>query len=101
MAEVISDINSNLVRVEHGQAYALRGPAATPTPAAWPPVTPGSGGRPSPVPAATVLPDGTTPGGHRFRCRELGSHVRAQQLLRQGHTDLDGNGDGEACDGSP
>jgi hypothetical protein len=51
--------------------------------------------------AAMVLPDGTTPGGHRWRCREIGSHARAQQLLRQGHTYLDANGDGEACESLP
>lgn len=42
--------------------------------------------------------DGTTPDGVRYRCREIGSYARAQQLLRQGHTYLDGNGDGEACE---
>ena len=45
-----------------------------------------------------VIPDGTTPGGHRYRCKEIGSYARAQELLRQGHTDLDSNGDGEACE---
>jgi hypothetical protein len=33
-----------------------------------------------------------------FRCRQLDSWPRAQQLLRQGHTYLNGNGDGEACE---
>ena len=37
-------------------------------------------------------------GGRRWRCSEVGSHGRAQQLLRQGHTYLDGDGDGEACE---
>ena len=36
--------------------------------------------------------------GRRYSCRQIGSHGRAQQLLRQGHTYLDGNGDGEACE---
>jgi hypothetical protein len=45
-----------------------------------------------------VIPDGTTPGGRRWRCREIGSYARAQELLRQGHTYLDSNGDGEACE---
>ena len=40
----------------------------------------------------------STPGGWRYRCREIGSFSRAQELLRQGHTYLDGNGDGEACE---
>jgi micrococcal nuclease len=38
------------------------------------------------------------PGGHRYRCSQVGSYERAQELLRQGHTYLDGNGDGEACE---
>ncbi|WP_409996024.1 excalibur calcium-binding domain-containing protein [Cyanobium sp. ATX 6E8] len=32
------------------------------------------------------------------RCSEIGSYAKAQQLLRQGHGYLDGNGDGEACE---
>jgi endonuclease YncB( thermonuclease family) len=41
----------------------------------------------------------TTPaGGRRYHCREIGSYALAQELLRQGHTYLDGNGDGEACE---
>jgi len=47
---------------------------------------------------SAAIPDGTTPGGRRYRCSEIGSYARAQQLLRQGHTYLDGNGDGEACE---
>lgn len=38
------------------------------------------------------------PTGRRYRCREIGSYARAQELLRQGHTYLDSNGDGEACE---
>ena len=38
------------------------------------------------------------PGGRRYRCSQIGSYARAQELLRQGHTYLDGNGDGEACE---
>ncbi len=34
----------------------------------------------------------------RLRCSQIGSWARAQELLRQGHTYLDRNGDGEACD---
>lgn len=37
------------------------------------------------------------PGGRRLRCREVGSFARAQESLRQGHTYLDGDGNGEAC----
>ena len=47
---------------------------------------------------SAVIPDGSTPGGRRYRCKEIGSYARAQELLRQGHTYLDSNGDGEACE---
>jgi len=50
---------------------------------------------PAPNPVGTV----TAPmSGQRYRCREIGSWARAQELLRQGHTYLDGDGDGEACE---
>ena len=48
--------------------------------------------------STAVIPDGTTPGGRRYSCKEIGSYARAQELLRQGHTYLDGNGDGQACE---
>ena len=47
---------------------------------------------------SAAIPDGTTPGSRRYRCNEIGSYARAQELLRQGHTTLDSNGDGEACE---
>ena len=47
-----------------------------------------------PAPWATTTPAG----GRRYRCREIGSYAQAQELLRQGHAYLDGNGDGEACE---
>lgn len=34
----------------------------------------------------------------RYRCKEIGSRSRAQDLLKQGHTYLDRDGDGEACE---
>jgi endonuclease YncB( thermonuclease family) len=34
----------------------------------------------------------------RYRCKEIGSWSRAQELLRQGHNYLDRDGDGEACE---
>ncbi|QNJ32761.1 putative nuclease [Synechococcus sp. PROS-9-1] len=34
----------------------------------------------------------------KYRCKEIGSWSRAQQLLSQGHSYLDGDGDGEACE---
>jgi hypothetical protein len=43
-------------------------------------------------------PAAAIPGGRRYRCSEVGSYARAQELLRQGHTYLDRNGDGEACE---
>ena len=36
--------------------------------------------------------------GSRYRCKQIGNWARAQELLKQGHTYLDGNGDGEACE---
>ena len=33
-----------------------------------------------------------------YRCKDIGSWSRAQQLLGQGHGYLDGDGDGEACE---
>ena len=36
--------------------------------------------------------------GGRYRCKEIGSWSRAQELLRQGHIYLDRDGDGEACE---
>ena len=37
-----------------------------------------------------------TTGQRRYRCSEISSYERAQKLLQQGHTYLDGNGDGFA-----
>ena len=34
----------------------------------------------------------------KYRCKDIGSWQRAQQLLREGHLYLDGDGDGEACE---
>ena len=34
----------------------------------------------------------------KYRCKDIGSWSRAQQLLSQGHCYLDGDGDGEACE---
>jgi endonuclease YncB( thermonuclease family) len=36
--------------------------------------------------------------GRRYRCRDIGSYGRGQELLRQGHTYLDANEDGQACE---
>ena len=34
----------------------------------------------------------------KYRCKDIGSWSRAQQLLAQGHRYLDRDGDGEACE---
>ena len=47
----------------------------------------------SPKPASSSA----KPSG-RYRCAEVGSWARAQELFKQGHTYLDGDGDGEACE---
>ena len=114
VAEVISDINVNLVMVEDGQAFAYRRylkgcdakeyldaefRASRHRYGVWQQ----EGGITRPWDfrrgrTAAVNPDGTTPGGRRYRCKEIGSYARAQELLRQGHTYLDSNGDGEACE---
>ena len=114
VAEVISDININLVMVEDGQAFAYRRylsgcnakeyldaeyRASRHRYGVW--QVEGGITRPWDFRrgrTSTVIPDGTTPGGRRYRCREIGSYARAQELLRQGHTYLDSNSDGEACE---
>ena len=114
VAEVISDININLVMVEDGLAFAYRQylggcdakeyldaeyRASRRRFGVW--QVPGGITRPWDFRrgrSAAVIPDGTTPGGRRYRCKEISSYARAQELLRQGHTYLDGNGDGQACE---
>mgnify|MGYP001809575624 CR=1 FL=1 len=47
----------------------------------------------------TIINGGASPSsGRRWYCRNVGSWEHAQQLLREGHTYLDGDGDGEACE---
>ena len=114
VAEVISDININLVLVEDGQAFAYRQylsgcdakeyldaeyRASRRRYGVW--QVPGGITRPWDFRRgrrSAVIPDGTTPGGRRYRCSEISSYAKAQELLRQGHSYLDGNGDGEACE---
>jgi len=38
------------------------------------------------------------PAGQRYTCRVIGNFATAQQLLKQGHTYLDRNGEGVACE---
>jgi endonuclease YncB( thermonuclease family) len=114
VAEVISDININLVLVEDGQAFAYRQylsgcdakeyldaeyRASRRRYGVW--QVEGGITRPWDFRRgrrSAVIPDGTTPGGRRYRCSEISSYAKAQELLRQGHSYLDGNGDGEACE---
>jgi endonuclease YncB( thermonuclease family) len=114
VAEVISEININLAMVEDGQAFAYRQylsgcdakeyldaeyRASRRRFGVW--QVEGGITRPWDFRRArrsAAIPDGTTPGGRRYRCSEIGSYALAQQLLRQGHTYLDGNADGEACE---
>ena len=114
VAEVISDININLALVEDGQAFAYRQylsgcnakeyldaeyRASRRRYGVW--QVEGGITRPWDFRRArrsAVIPDGTTPGGRRYRCSEINSYERAQELLRQGHSYLDGNDDGEACE---
>ena len=114
VAEVISDININLAMVEDSQAFAYRQylggcdakeyldaehRASRRRYGVW--QVPGGITRPWDFRRSrhsAAIPDGTTPGGRRYRCKQIGSHARAQQLLRQGHNYLDGDGDGEACE---
>lgn len=117
VAEVISDLSIHLVMVEDGQAFAYRRyldgcdvkelleaeyRASRHRYGVW--SVPGGITRPWVFRhggSAAVIPDGTTPNSRRYRCRQIGSHARARELLRQGHTDLDGDGDGVACERLP
>ena len=114
MAEVFSGVNINLALVEDGQAFAYRqylggcnakeyldaeALASRRRIGVW--QIPGGITRPWDFRRgrrAASIPDGTTPGGRRYRCKEIGSYAKAQELLRQGHTNLDSNGDGEECE---
>jgi endonuclease YncB( thermonuclease family) len=114
VAEVISGVNINLAMVEDGQAFAYRQylggcnareyldaevRASRSRYGVW--QVPGGITRPWDFRRgrkAQTIPNGTTPDGRRYRCKEIGSYARAQELLRQGHTYLDSNSDGEACE---
>ena len=113
VADVILEININLALVEDGQAFAYRQylsgcnakeyldaeyRASRRRYGVW--QVEGGITRPWDFRRgrrSAVIPDGTTPGGRRYRCSEISSYAKAQELLRQGHSYLDGNGDGEAC----
>ncbi len=114
VAEVIADINIGLSMVEDGQAFAYRRYLSGCDAKEYLDAehrasrsrygvlqVPGGITRPWDFRRgriAAVIPDGTTPGGRRYLCTEISSYARAHELLRQGHTHLDSNGDGEACE---
>ena len=52
----------------------------------------------SSAPGTVPVAPTADPGGNRYTCREIGNFAKAQQLLRQGHTYLDRDGDGVACE---
>ena len=112
VAEVISEININLALVEDGKAFAYRQylggcdakaylEAEERASRARLGVWQVKGGITRPWDfrrgrRSAVIPDGTTPGGRRYRCSEISSYAKAQELLRQGHSYLDGDGNGKA-----
>ncbi|MFS6826144.1 hypothetical protein [Cyanobium sp. ATX-6F1] len=124
VAEVIGEINLGLAMAEYGLAYPLREPAATPISSTWANAMPRSiwrrssgvsaaameyGKCPAASPAlrtsaaaeqqgAQLVAPGSVPDGRKYRCKEIGAYQQAQLPLRQGHTYLDSNGDGEACE---
>ena len=117
VAEVISEINVGLAMVEEGQAFAYRQylrncdrkayldaelRARTEGMGFW--KVPGGITRPWDFRRsrhAGPIHDGNTPDGVRYRCAEIGLYSRAQELLRQGHSYLDADGNGEACESLP
>ena len=114
VAEVVSDININLALVEDGQAFAYRQYLGACDAKAYLDaeyrasrrrlgVWQVEGGITRPWDfrrrrSSTAITDGTTPRGRRYRCKEIGSYAQAQHLLAQGHSYLDGDGDGQACE---
>jgi endonuclease YncB( thermonuclease family) len=114
VAEVISDININLALVEDGQAFVYRQYLSSCDAKEYLDAEFRAGRRRYGIwqveggitrpwdfrrgRRSAAIPDGTTPGGRRYRCSEISSYAKAQKLLRQGHSYLDGNGDGEACE---
>lgn len=114
VAEVIGATNLNLEMVENGQAFAyrqyLRGcdrkayldaevRARLSGLGVW--YKPDGITRPWDFRRsrrATHSSDGDGAKGLHLRCSEIGSYSRAQDLLRQGHTYLDADGNGKACE---
>ncbi|MCP9931752.1 thermonuclease family protein [Cyanobium sp. AMD-g] len=114
VAEVISDTNINLALVEDGLAFAYRRYLAACDGAAYLEAeerarrqrlgvwrVPGGITRPWDFRRgrrSERIPDATTPDGSRHFCSQIGSHAGAQELMRQDHSYLDSDGDGEACE---
>ncbi|WP_216905706.1 thermonuclease family protein [Synechococcus sp. CCY 0621] len=116
VAEVIGEVNLNLALVEDGMAFAYRkylgqcdareyveaeSRASRSRYGVW--RVPGGITRPwefrrGRTAGRSASTAESIPGGRRLRCREIGSFARAQELLRQGHTYLDGDGNGVACE---
>ena len=48
--------------------------------------------------APVSSPQTAQPTGIKTTCKQIGSFARAQELLRKGHSSLDRNGDGVACE---
>jgi hypothetical protein len=61
----------------------------------WHHATPGPGQAAAPSAAPSVNAGGHS--GRKLTCRQIGSYARAQELLKQGHSYLDKNGDWVAC----
>lgn len=114
VAEVISEVNINLALVEDGQAFAYlrylsqcnakeyldaEFRASRSRFGVW--RVPGGITRPWDFRRGRTSGRASSsaesiPGGRRYRCSEIGSFARAQELLHQGHTYLYGNGEGVA-----
>ena len=100
VAEVISEININLALVEAGLAFAYRQYLGGCDAKAY--LEAEERASSSRLGVWQVQGGITRPWDfrrrRRYRCKEIGSYAKAQELLAQGHTYLDGNGDWEACE---
>jgi endonuclease YncB( thermonuclease family) len=106
VAEVFSGININLALVEDGQAFVYRQYLGGCDADAYLAAEDRAGRAGLGVwqlrggitrPWDFRRQRSSTTGQRRYRCSEIGSYERAQELLQQGHSYLDGNGDGIAC----
>ena len=97
VAEVFSGVNLNLALVEDGKAFAYRRYLFGCNAKAYLDAQSRASRRRRTSGRAGSSTE-SIPGGRRYRCGEIGSFARAQELLRKGHTYLDRNGDGVACE---